>query len=238
MEGTTLVPIPKIQKQKPSKEIRTLLCLPSNIDQREVMTLLGYNRNNELTHDRYLLNTHIEHYSNKTGLIKTSIDLVRIASIAEEIKPERVVIYTGAAEIETNADKFMRARNAKELTNALLMIITSMDRMMQLQVALDNNDTRVHDELYDGFRSYLYAFNTPMESRLKRARIDAEAAEEALPGDPLCVACKENKASYCFLPCYHQVACDKCASAMQESCPVCRGKPDELIRPIISEIKE
>jgi hypothetical protein len=62
-------------------------------------------------------------------------------------------------------------------------------------------------------------------------------AEPAAAGQPVCIACKEHRASICFLPCAHMPMCDVCARSWMEAtpkCPVCRADCVDLVRPFLS----
>lgn len=59
----------------------------------------------------------------------------------------------------------------------------------------------------------------------------------AQPGQAVCIACRDNRASICFLPCAHQAMCDSCARSWMEAnpqCPICRSPCEDLIRPFLS----
>lgn len=70
-------------------------------------------------------------------------------------------------------------------------------------------------------------------------------AEPAGPSGPACSVCPDNRASICFIPCAHQVACDDCVRALcaaaiadgnssQElRCPICRCALEGAIRPFV-----
>ena len=58
--------------------------------------------------------------------------------------------------------------------------------------------------------------------------------------DPVCITCHSNKATICFVECMHTVMCDECVTRMcsisdvQNECPLCRGEPKTIIRPIMA----
>jgi hypothetical protein len=68
-----------------------------------------------------------------------------------------------------------------------------------------------------------------------------EKADPIKPGQPVCVVCKDKRASICFITCGHQVTCDECCLIMRQlpnamrNCPICRLLPRSIVRPITSE---
>ncbi len=62
-------------------------------------------------------------------------------------------------------------------------------------------------------------------------------AEPIVEGAPVCIACKDHKATIVFVPCEHQVMCDTCFRSMwsimgiDRVCPGCRTPVDTIMRP-------
>jgi len=80
---------------------------------------------------------------------------------------------------------------------------------------------------------------SPPRRAIKRTwqEVMHQDGEAAKPGEAVCIACKENRASICITPCAHQVLCDRCARHWMEiggKCPVCKGECEDLIRPFVS----
>jgi hypothetical protein len=123
----------------------------------------------------------------------------------------------------------------------------------------DDDDDEEYDDDDDEDEDYLRAQEesiamaaaaaaaTEAPSQRQRRRLNPtweetlKEAEVAKPGDPVCITCRENRASILFAECCHQVMCDVCVRQMwtlpgvRRECPVCKDAVDTIKRPFLAE---
>ena len=97
-----------------------------------------------------------------------------------------------------------------------------------------------HDELAAAIRlseeeyARSIAAQKPLQAKRDWQSI-LKPVEKALPGQPQCNVCFENRASICIVACGHQCICDDCIKQLvKHTCIVCRAEFDQIVRPLAS----
>lgn len=162
---------------------------------------------------------------------------------------------TGEAEIEFSNQFFSAVRAGRhipapdsDMFRGAVFFTPNTESITIVQTSSDEDETQLRRALEI---SMYYPQPIQEESPEKRRRVTPASwlsvlknPEPSSPGYPNCIYCESHRATICFVPCGHQVMCDSCVRQMCELpdvrkiCPCCRGHPDEICRPIISEIEK